>query len=67
LFLLIVLPWHVIVSIKNPEFFEKYIITEHIIRYCTDFHSRTARFWFFIPVFLVGFVPWSFFLFLIPN
>lgn len=62
IFLAISVPWHVLASFRNPEFFDKYIITEHITRFLTDYHDRTAPFWFFIPVFIIGLLPWSFFI-----
>ena len=62
LFLGVAAPWHILVSLKNPEFFDFYFIQEHLLRYTTSLHRRTQPFWFFIPVFLVGFFPWvSFF------
>lgn len=62
LFLLITLPWHIAVGIKNPEFFYKYFIVEHFLRYTTDIHARTKPFWFFVPILFLGFLPWSFFI-----
>ncbi len=62
LFLLIAVPWHVLVSLKNPEFPYKYFIVEHVLRYTTDVHLRTKPFYFFIPVLLLGILPWAFFI-----
>jgi 4-amino-4-deoxy-L-arabinose transferase-like glycosyltransferase len=63
IFLAIALPWHIIVSIKNPEFFDFYIIHEHFSRYLTSIHRRYQPMWFFIPVIFVGFMPWTPFIF----
>jgi 4-amino-4-deoxy-L-arabinose transferase-like glycosyltransferase len=62
LFLLIAAPWHVMVGIANPEFFNFYFIHEHFVRYLTRVHGRYEPFWFFIPVLLLGLFPWSAFL-----
>lgn len=62
IFLLITAPWHILVSLKNPEFFDFYFIREHFERYLTNVHHRTQPFWFFIPILLVGFMPWTAFL-----
>jgi 4-amino-4-deoxy-L-arabinose transferase-like glycosyltransferase len=59
----IVLPWHVLVSIANPEFFEFYFIHEHFERYLGRDRDAAGRLWTFVPVLLLGFFPWSAFLF----
>lgn len=59
LFLALVLPWHIAVSIQNPEFLYKYFIVEHVLRFTTNHHDRYQPIWFFIPILLIGFFPWS--------
>lgn len=58
-FFTVAAPWHIMVCKKNPEFFHKYFIVEHFIRYTTDYHCRVQPFWFFIPVIVLGLFPWS--------
>lgn len=60
-FLSIVLPWHILVSIKNPEFLWFYFVKEHFLRYTTTIHGRHQPFWFFVPVILCGLFPWVFY------
>jgi 4-amino-4-deoxy-L-arabinose transferase-like glycosyltransferase len=62
LWLAIVLPWFIAVSCKNPYFPRFFFIHEHVQRYFTAVHHRMEPVWFFIPVVIVGFVPWIFFL-----
>jgi 4-amino-4-deoxy-L-arabinose transferase-like glycosyltransferase len=62
LFLLIVVPWHLLVNRANPEFFNFYFIHEHFVRYLTKVHGRYQPFWFFVPIVLLGMFPWSAFL-----
>lgn len=62
LFFLIAAPWHILVSLKNPEFAYKYFIVEHFMRYTTDVHLRYKPVWFFIPILIIGFLPWTAFL-----
>jgi 4-amino-4-deoxy-L-arabinose transferase-like glycosyltransferase len=59
LFFLIATPWHVLVSFKNPEFFDFYFINEHFTRFLTTVHRRYQPFWFFIPIIIAGFLPWT--------
>jgi 4-amino-4-deoxy-L-arabinose transferase-like glycosyltransferase len=62
LFLLIVLPWHILVQSRNPEFFQFYFIDQQFLRYSTLIAQRYQPDWFFIPIFIVGFLPWVCFL-----
>lgn len=62
LFLFIAAPWHIIVSMVNPEFFNFYFIHEHFNRYLTTVHGRYQPKWFFAPILLLGLFPWSAFL-----
>jgi len=62
LFLLIAAPWHIMVDMANPEFFQFYFIHEHFQRFLTKVHGRYQPFWYFIPIVLLGLFPWSAFL-----
>ena len=62
LFLLVCAPWFILVSLKNPEFFQFFFIHEHVERFLTKVHGRYEPPWYFIPVLLGGMLPWSFFL-----
>lgn len=59
LFLVLTAPWHILASLKNPEFFDFYFIHEHFTRYLEKVHNRYQPFWFFIPLILLGFFPWT--------
>ncbi len=62
LFLVIALPWYVLVQWKNPLFFEHFFLFEQASRFLgqTSF-SHSYGPWFYIPVVLVGFFPWTVF------
>ncbi len=62
LFLLITAPWHVMVSLSNPEFPNFYFIHEHLLRFTTKINQRYEPMWFYLPVLLVGWLPWAAFL-----
>lgn len=62
LFLIVVLPWHIMVGLRNPDWFDFYIIQEHFQRYLTDVSERTKPFWFFFVIMPVGLFPWVLFL-----
>ncbi len=56
---LLAAPWFVLVSQRNPEFPHFFFIHEHLQRYLTRIHERYQPAWFFIPVLLLGFLPWT--------
>lgn len=58
LFLAIAAPWFVMVSLANPEFPRFFFIHEHFERFLTKEHGRYQPAWFFLPILLVGIVPW---------
>ncbi len=58
IYLAITAPWFIAVSIQNPEFPHFFFIHEHFERFTADAHRRTAPFYFFIPLVVVGFLPW---------
>ncbi len=62
LFLLIAGPWHILVSQANPEFIDFYFVREHFQRYLAKHHGPFHEPWYFIPVLLLGFFPWTAFL-----
>ncbi len=59
LFLAITAPWFVAVSLANPEFFRFFFIHEHVERFLTREHDRYEPLWYFVPVLLLGIVPWT--------
>ncbi len=62
LFLLVTLPWHILVAQANPEFLNFYIVHEHLQRFLTKHHGPLHQWWIFIPVLLLGMFPWTAFL-----
>jgi 4-amino-4-deoxy-L-arabinose transferase-like glycosyltransferase len=59
LFAAIALPWFLLVQEKNPEFFRFFFIYEHFERYLLPDHHRPGPWWYFVPVILVGLLPWT--------
>jgi 4-amino-4-deoxy-L-arabinose transferase-like glycosyltransferase len=61
LFLVVTVPWFVLVSLRNPEFARFFFIHEHFERFLTKVHGRYQPFWFFLPILLLTMLPWSFY------
>ncbi|WP_246190325.1 glycosyltransferase family 39 protein [Pandoraea captiosa] len=57
-FFAIAAPWFVLVQMRNPEFFDFFFINEHFRRFAMEGHNRDGAPWYFVPVFVVGFLPW---------
>ncbi len=63
LFLLIAAPWYVLALWANGwAFIAGFVIKHHLTRYTGVISSHAGPLWFYIPVVLVGFFPWSGFL-----
>ncbi len=59
LFLALAVPWHVLAAQRNPDFLLFYFIHEHFLRYTTPIADRQQPFWFFIPIVVLGMLPWT--------
>ena len=56
--LIITAPWFIAVSIANPEFARFFFIHEHFERFLTKVHNRYQPAWYFVPILLLGMLPW---------
>lgn len=62
-FLAVSVPWFVLVWLANGhDFVMTFWVNHHIARFATEIHHHEKPAWFFVPVLLFGFFPWSFFL-----
>ncbi len=60
LFASIVVPWHQTMLEMYPNlFWDEYVVKHHLQRFAGGEEiGRTQGWWFYIPTFLVGFIPW---------
>jgi 4-amino-4-deoxy-L-arabinose transferase-like glycosyltransferase len=58
LFALIAVPWFVAVSLRNPSFPGFFFVHEHFTRFLTTVHQRVEPWWYFLPLLLLGVLPW---------
>jgi len=63
LFLLIVMPWYIMVQIHNPGFFHYFFIFEQFERYVGKGFNMHNPIYFYPLVIIVGMFPWVIFLF----
>ena len=58
-FCLTALPWYILCSRRNPDFFRVFIIEHNFKRYLTPEFQHIQPFWFYVPVLLIAFAPWT--------
>jgi 4-amino-4-deoxy-L-arabinose transferase-like glycosyltransferase len=61
LFFLTALPWYIAVQMRNPDFFRVFILEHNLGRFGSNLYHHTESFWYYIPVVLLGLVPWTMF------
>ena len=59
LFLLVALPWYVAVQMANPQFFRVFFVEHNLARFATDLYRHQQPFWFYLPVLILGLLPWT--------
>ena len=58
-FCLTALPWYILCARRNPDFFHVFIIEHNFNRFLTPQFQHVQPFWFYIPILLVAFLPWT--------
>jgi 4-amino-4-deoxy-L-arabinose transferase-like glycosyltransferase len=57
---LVAAPWYVLVTLRNgAPFLEDFFWKQHFARYLTGALQHERPFWFYVPVLLAGFFPWT--------
>ncbi len=58
-FLALASPWFVLVALRNPGFAEFFFVHEHFARFLTTVHRREGAWWYYLPLLVGGFLPWT--------
>ena len=58
-FCLSALPWYVLCARRNPDFLRIFIIEHNFNRFLTPEFQHIQPFWFYIPILLIAFLPWT--------
>lgn len=61
IFLAMIMPWHLVMyKFYGFQFIKEYFLLHHFARFMnSEIIGRQRPFWYFIPVFLLGFMPWA--------
>jgi 4-amino-4-deoxy-L-arabinose transferase-like glycosyltransferase len=58
-FCITALPWYILCARRNPDFFRIFIIEHNFKRFLTPEFQHIQPFWFYIPILLIAFLPWT--------
>ena len=61
LFFAVAAPWYVAIQLARTEFFRVFILEHNLARFGTNLYHHPQPFWFYLPVALLGLVPWTVF------
>jgi 4-amino-4-deoxy-L-arabinose transferase-like glycosyltransferase len=59
LYLAMVLPWFIAVQRENPTFLQDFLLNHNLKRFATNLYEHKQPFWYYLPVLLVGLMPWT--------
>jgi 4-amino-4-deoxy-L-arabinose transferase-like glycosyltransferase len=59
LYFALMLPWYVLVQIRNPQFVRVFLLEHNVARFGTNMFQHEQPFWYFIPVLVLSVLPWT--------
>ena len=62
IFLAVAAPWYVLISLKNPDYLEYFLLKQNIGSFLSQQSRHPRPFYYYIPVLMGGLFPWSLFL-----
>jgi len=61
IFVVLAAPWFVAAQVKNPDFFRIFVLQHNLERFGSNLYHHREPFWYYIPVTLLGLIPWTVF------
>jgi 4-amino-4-deoxy-L-arabinose transferase-like glycosyltransferase len=58
-FCIVALPWYVLCATRNPDFIHTFIFQHNFARYLTPLFQHWQPFWYFVPILILGLLPWT--------
>lgn len=57
-FAVVAVPWYALCALRNPEFLRTFFLLHNFERFTTPVFHHVRPFWYFVPVLVLGLVPW---------
>jgi 4-amino-4-deoxy-L-arabinose transferase-like glycosyltransferase len=61
LFSAVAVPWYIAVQVRNPHFFQEFILAQNLGRFSRNLYHHTEPLWYYIPVAIAALAPWTVF------
>ena len=58
LFCAVAVPWFCAVQLRNPQFFQEFILQHNLARFSSNIYHHPEPFWYFVPVAMLALLPW---------
>jgi 4-amino-4-deoxy-L-arabinose transferase-like glycosyltransferase len=58
-FCIVALPWYLLCAARNPDFIHIFIFQHNFERYLTPMFQHRQPFWYFLPILILGLLPWT--------
>jgi 4-amino-4-deoxy-L-arabinose transferase-like glycosyltransferase len=55
----VALPWYILCEVRNTEFIRVFIFQHNFERYLTPVFQHRQPVWFFLPIIILGLLPWT--------
>jgi len=59
IFLVVAAPWYTSIALKDPEFASYFFIQKNLMTFFSEASRHPEPFYFYLPILLLGFFPWS--------
>src|SRR5947207_4699252 len=56
---IVVVPWFIMVQLKNPDFLRVFIFEHNLERFATDTFKHKYPPWYYLPVWFLSLLPWT--------
>jgi 4-amino-4-deoxy-L-arabinose transferase-like glycosyltransferase len=59
IFLVVTAPWYILIVLRDPEYAAYFFIQKNLMAFFSKTSRHSEPFYFYLPILLLGFFPWS--------